>query len=91
MTAQLIITMRGPFARRFAEDRSILNMSALLRSLASVRLIGSPGFSMRVSVDEAEVPALQKILATNFIVEPDYAMKLQNGGRGRRSAAAPGR
>lgn len=74
MTSQLIITMRSELARRFAQDRSVLDVSSLLEAFGSARLIGAPGFSMRVSVDDREAKALESALDDSFVVESDYAM-----------------
>lgn len=75
MISQLIITMRGGLARRFARDRSLLDVASLLGPIGSARLIGAPGFSMRVAVDADEEPTLRQRLGPDFIVDHDHVME----------------
>lgn len=75
MRTQLIATMRKEFARRYSADESLLDTRALLRGFSSARLIGSPGFSMRISVEEQEAGALKKALSANFILGNDYTLQ----------------
>lgn len=90
MSAQLIITMRASFAKAFAKDRSLFDISEVLNRLGTARLVGAPGYSMRVVIDEAEVPALREVLGAEFVVEPDYVMDTF-GGRPAASAAPAAR
>jgi len=89
---QLIITMRAEFARKFARNKSLFDISALLDRLDTARLVGAPGYSMRVILDEDEVPVLAKALGPNFVIEQDYALdtfgEQRRAGRQRSSSAA---
>lgn len=87
MSAQLIITMRAEFAKQVARNRRLFDISALLERLDTARLVGAPGFSMRVILDEDEVPALREALGSNFVVEQDYALDTFGA---RRDRPAPG-
>jgi len=75
MRMQLIATMRSDYARRYAADRSLLDAPALLRGLASAELVGAPGYSMRISIDQRDWPALEQRLTGNFIVQPDHILQ----------------
>jgi hypothetical protein len=85
MSAQLIITMRADFAKQVAQKKRSFDILTLLKRLDTARLIGAPGYSMRVVLDENEVPTLCEALGPDFVVEQDYA--LQTFSRDRRSAA----
>lgn len=71
---QLLITMTPNRAEQFSRDRSRLDVDSLFGALSSCRLIGRPGYSMRVAIDEAEIQALREVLGPDFIVEHDYAL-----------------
>ena len=75
LRTQLVITMRAPFARRYAKDRSLLDVGSLLRSFSGARIIGRPGFSMRLSVQSTQVADLERRLTEDFVVEPDHAFE----------------
>ena len=86
MTAQLLLTMTSDFAAQVSRSRKRVNGQALLKGLRTAKLIGPPGFSMRVSVDESELPALRKQLGSKFVIEPDYVLETF-GPRPRRPSA----
>lgn len=75
MRTQAIITMRPEYARRYARDRSTLDVDVLLGGIPSAELIGEPGYSMRVSVHKRELQGLQSRLTSDFVVEPDHALR----------------
>jgi hypothetical protein len=75
MSIQLLITMRQDLAKRFAKDRSAFDVDSITGVARSARLIGPPGYSMRVSVDETEVGQLRGALEALFRVEPDYVLE----------------
>lgn len=79
MSIQLLITMRAEFAEQYAKDRSSFDPSTITNAASSVRLIGPLGYSMRVSIAEAEEDKFRVALEGMFIVEPDYALR---GGPG---------
>jgi hypothetical protein len=87
---QLLITMNGKLAREFARDKTMLDIASLFSALRTVRLIGSPGYSMRVSIDDGEVPALRQALGPNFVVEADYALETFSEARPRQNSGATG-
>lgn len=74
--AQVLITMRRQFARRFAKDRSLLDVASLFAPFESVELLGQPGYSMRVWVKDTEIADLERALRDDFIVESDYVLQL---------------
>ena len=74
MRTQLIATMRNGYARRYAADRTALDAVALLKGIGSAELIGAPGYSMRISVEQADLPALRKRLLADFTLQDDYVL-----------------
>lgn len=74
MRTHVIVSMRSAFARRYAIERSLLDVSMLLSGIETARLIGSPGYSMRISVEEREAYALTCRLEPNFVIEPGILM-----------------
>ena len=66
--------MTPQLAENVASGRSRMDVSTLLKRVRSCRLIGEPGYSMRISIDEEEIPALRRALGDNFSVEVDYAL-----------------
>jgi len=81
MRTQLIITMRKGLARRYARDRSLLDVAALLGHFTGARIIGRPGFSMRVSVKSAQVADLKRHLGQDFVVEHDLPLECFASGK----------
>ena len=86
MSIQLLVTMRQDLARRFSRDRSVLDVASITDAARSARLIGAPGYAMRVSVDETEEGQLRGALEGRFLVEPDYALETFSGPRRRATA-----
>jgi hypothetical protein len=82
---QLIITMREDLAERFAKDRKGFDFASIFAPFQSLKLIGRPGYSTRVRLDEAEVPKIKAALARQFIVEDDFVMQVL----GTRASARP--
>lgn len=75
MPKQLLITMRGERAERYAADRMPPLFADLAPEAASLKLIGKPGYCMRVVIDDADEAYLRDMLAGEFIVEDDYTMR----------------
>lgn len=69
MCTHLTIAMHDRFARRYVSHRSLLNTRTLLAGIGSARLIGAPGFSMKIAVDDQEVDLLTSRLERDFIIE----------------------
>jgi hypothetical protein len=87
MTAQLIITMRRELAKQFARDKAAVDVKALLAPLSTLRFLSKPSYSVRVTVDDTEVPVLKRLLGRQFIVEPDYVMHVLSPERTDRQRA----
>jgi hypothetical protein len=84
MLKQFLLTMRSEFASRYRDDERELDGAQLLRGFRSARLIGAPGYSMRVVVEQDEVRALKKALSGRFIIEPDHVLHTFSKRPGRR-------
>jgi hypothetical protein len=69
MSKRLFVAMHDSFARRYAGCRSLLNTGDLLGGIGSAKLIGAPGYSMEIAVDDHDEAALRVRLAPNFIIE----------------------
>lgn len=72
MRTRLIVTMRNAFARRYVAHHSLLKPEILLDGLLSARLIGAPGYCMRISVEQSEEVALRSRLDRDFVIQRDY-------------------
>jgi len=75
MLKQLLLTMRSDFAARYRRDASVFDHDDLLSGFTTARLIGAPGYSMRVSVDQNELRDLKRALQDRFVVEPDHVLR----------------
>ena len=75
MSVQLLVTMRGEFARRYLATGTAIALRDLAPRVSTARMIGDPGYSMRIRVDEKEEALLREALDANFLVEPDYSMQ----------------
>jgi hypothetical protein len=73
---QLIITMRKELAERFAKDRKGFDFASIFAPFETLKLIGRPGYSTRVRLDDVEVPKMKTLLAPQFIVEDDFVMQV---------------
>jgi hypothetical protein len=87
---QLLMTMRAEFAKQYAKDRSVLDMSALLEGLDNARVIGKAGYSTRIVVEDSDVDALKAKLESSFIIEPDYTMHGFDSRPRQANPAQPG-
>ena len=74
MPKQLLVTMRGERAERYAQNRVPPLFADLAPEAASLRLIGTPGYCMRVVVDDADEAYLRDVLKKDFVVEDDYTL-----------------
>jgi len=72
--AQLLITMRSELAKRYVKDRTQCDVSALLSQFTTIHIIGSTGICTRIKIDDAEIPALEASLKSDFIIEHDTLM-----------------
>jgi hypothetical protein len=71
---QLLVTMRADTLSRDARARSLAQITDVLQAFQA-KIIGVPGFSMRIAVAAADEPGLRAELERNFIVEEDYALR----------------